>query len=176
MELSTFIPNKNDSNWIVKGDFLMYFKYNNIPVAYIDGNIVYVFLDFKIVKQVSRLIKSLVDKNVEFYFESPEFSNPSADASEYYKKVVTHYLFSYADKNVFKELNHINFDLINNMVRFCDKNNCYDMIKPCYEKVKKSVLNSTMDYYSNKLEYDYPKEIREEFENLYRDIQINKII
>jgi hypothetical protein len=176
MELSTIIPNTSDINWIVKGDFLMYRKYSNIPIAYTEGDTVFIFLDLKVIKVVSRLIKHLVKNNIEFYFDSPEFSNPAADVNEYNTKVVTHYLFSHANKNVFAEFKRINFDLIKNMVSFCDNNNCHDILKPCYERVKKDVLRNELNYYSGKTEHDYPKEIREEFENLYRDIQISRII
>jgi len=176
MELSTLIPNTNDTNWVVKGEYLMYVKYSNIPCAYIDGDVVFIFLDFKIVKPISKLIKHLTNKNIEFYFDSPEFSNPASNAIDYNNKVLTHYLFSHANKNIFKEFKEIEFDLIKNMVSFCDKNNCHEILKPCYEKVKKIVLNKTHDYYQNKIINDFPDEIREDFENLYRDIQINRII
>ncbi len=176
MDLSTLIPNSSDINWIVKGDFLLYKKYSNIPVAYIEDNVVFIFLDLKIVKSISKLIRHLIKNKIEFYFDSPEFSNPSSDASEYNTKVLTHYLYSYSDKNVFKEFKRINFDLIKNMVEFCDRNDCHDSLKPCYEKIKKIVLGTSVDWMSNKTVNDYPDEIRHEFENLYRDIQISRII
>jgi hypothetical protein len=175
MDLNTIIPN-NDQNWIVKGDYLLYKKYSNIPIAYIDENIVYIFLDLKIIKALSKLIKHLVKNNIEFYFESPEFSNPSMDMIEYNDKILTHYLFAFANKNTYKEFAQIKFDLIKNMVNFCDKNKCHDLLKPCYDKVKKIVLSKTLDYYSGKDINNFSDEIREEFENLYRDIQINRII
>lgn len=177
MELSTIIPNINDINWSVKGNFLMYKKYSNIPTAYIDDTgVIFIFLDFRIVKQVSKLVSHVSKMGLEFYFDSPEFSNPSADASEYNKKVLIHYLYSYADKNIFSEFKKIEFDIVKNMVKFCDKNDCHDLLKPCYDEIKKIVLRTTTDYYSNREVNDYPDEIREEFQNLYRDIQISKII
>lgn len=176
MELSTIIPNTSDVNWMVKGDFLMYKKYSNVPVAYVDDGVVFIFLDLKIVKPISRLVKHLMSKNIEFYFDSPEFSNPAADANEYNTKVITHYLFAYASKSFFSEFKRIDFDLVKNMTTFCDKNKCHDILKPCYDIVKKSVLRTDFDYYTGKTVWDYPKEIRDEFENLYRDIQISKII
>lgn len=175
ISLNTLIPNTSDS-WIVKGDFLMYTKYSNIPVAYIVDDIVFIFLDFKVVKAISKLIKHLVANNINFFFDSPEFSNPAADTTEYNTKVITHYLFAHANKNIYSEFKKINFDLIKNMVDFCERNNCHDILKPCYDIVKKSVLRKDLDYYTNKTIYDYPSEIREEFENLYRDIQISRII
>lgn len=175
MELNTIIPN-SDINWIIKGDVLMYKKYSNIPVAYIDDDIVFIFLDLKIVKTISRLVEHLMSKNIEFYFDSPEFSNPAADAEEYNTKVITHYLYAYASKGIFNEFKRIDFDLIKNMTAFCDRNNCHGILKSCYDIVKKAVLRSDFDYYAGKTVWSYPEEIREEFENLYRDIQISRII
>jgi hypothetical protein len=154
----------------------MYVKYTKLPIAYIEDDIVYIFLDLKAVKQISKIVKHLVERNIEFYFSSPEFSNPSADISDYNNKILMHYLFSYADKGAFKEFKRINFDLIKNMVDFCEKNDCHALLKGCYDKVKKTVMVGHHDYYSSSDFYNYPLEIRDEFENLYRDIQINRII
>lgn len=175
IKLEDLIPTR-DSNWQIKGEYLLYKKYANIPVAYIEDSVVYIFLDLKIVNQISKLIRHLSSKRIEFYFDSPEFSNPSTDLKDHDRKVILHYLFSYAHQSIFIEFRKIQFDLIKNMVQYCDKNNCVDLLKDAFESTKLIVQRGYHDFYTNKMKYDYSKEIREEFENLYRDIQISRII
>ena len=47
MDLNSLIPDNSDK-WSVKR-FLMFKKYENIPVCFIEDDIVYVFLDNKII-------------------------------------------------------------------------------------------------------------------------------
>ncbi len=174
MELNKLIPN-NNSKWIVKGNFLMFKKLEFIPVCYIEDDIVYVFLDARLTKQTIAITKHLMSFKVEFYFTTPEASNPKG-VSEINYKVIKHYLMSYAKKEFFFGFRQINFDLIQNMVKWTDKENCFDLVKNIYLEVLKKVNNETWDYYSNRKFYDYQSEIREEFQSLYRHIQISKII
>ena len=84
-----------DSNWLVKGNFLMYKKYVNIPMCFIEDDIYYVFLDVKLTKQVLKLTKALMKSGVEFYFTTPEYSNPKVEIDD--NLVISHYLFRYQD-------------------------------------------------------------------------------
>ena len=100
MELSDLIPD-NSSNWSVKNDFLMFKKIQNIPTCFISNdNIVYVFLDVRIYKQVLKLTSLLVDKGIEFYFTIPEISNPKG-VEDLNDTTVLHYLHSYSKKEFF---------------------------------------------------------------------------
>ena len=177
MDLNTLIPNIKDERWNVKGKYLRYKKYTNIPVAHIspDG-VIFIFLDLRIVRAIGILIAHLVNIGVEFYFEPPDMSNPSDDRKDYHKRVIKHYLYSYADKFMYRNLKKINYDLIKNMVRFCDEYDCHDHLKESFEEIKRIVMRTDIDWYTNQKVFDYPEEIRTDFENLYRDIQINKII
>ena len=75
MELSDFIPDGSDA-WKVGKNQLTYKKYVNIPICYIEDDTVYVFLDKRIVKPVLKITKKLIELDVEFYFTTPELSNP----------------------------------------------------------------------------------------------------
>jgi hypothetical protein len=175
LDLNTLIPNV-DQNWNISGRFLRYKKYANIPVAYIDDDIVYVFFNLKIKRQIVKVIKHIMSISVEFYIDSPEFSNPAKSIHNQNSKVISHYLFSYSDMALNTMFKEIGFDIIKNLVLFCEKNNCIDLLKVEFEKMKKIILHSYYDYYTSRTNYDYPIEIREEFENLYRDIQISRIV
>ncbi len=178
MELNDLIPLKfrpHDCDWLVKGNYLMYKKYEHVPVAFIDDDIVYIFLENKIQRQILKLTKWVIDSGYKFYFTTPELSNPKG--VEYLnEKVITHYLFSYAQKPFYIGFKKMEFDLIKNMVDWCIKENCSDLIKDCYEVVLKKVNNSYFDYYAGKDISDYDNEIRDDFRTLYRDIQINMIL
>lgn len=174
MDLNDLIPNSNNS-WIVKGRYLMFRKIEHIPVCYIEDDIVYVFLDARIFKSIISITKHLMSLGVNFYFTTPEASDPKG-VLDYNKKVVYHYLISYAKDNFFYGFKKIEFDLIDNLVKWTDKENCFDLVKDSYNKVVKKVNNQSWDYYSNKKHFDYCLEIRVEFQSLYRHIQISKII
>ena len=73
-------------------------------------------------------------------------------------------------------LKNLLFDLIHNMVKWTEKDNCFDLVKNNYESINKKVNTKHTDYYNNSEFYDFDKEIREDFQSLYRDIQINKIL
>jgi hypothetical protein len=177
MDLNSLIPDKFkfNSNWVVKANFIMIKKYEHIPICFIEDDIAYIFLDAKISKQVLFLTEHLVEQNIDFYFTSPALSNPKG-VDDYENLVIRHYLLSFSNKKFYDGFKKIEFDLIRNMVKWCDKENCHDLVKENYDDVLKDVFRKHYDYFSNIERYDYEIEIREEFQTLYREIQINKII
>ena len=62
------------------------------------------------------------------------------------------------------------------MVIYCKDNKCLDLIKEIYENVNKQIQKGWYDHYTNKEIHDIPKHIREEFNSLYRDIQLSQIL
>lgn len=180
MDLNNLIPHKFrhlNNSWVVKGKFLMFKKYEHIPVCFVDDNVVYVFLENKIPLIIVKLVKHLLEMNVEFYFTTPELSHPKGVfTDDYQDKVIRHYLYSYAQVHFFTAFKKIDFDLIDNMVKWTDKEECFHKVKSNYELISKKVERKEYDYYSGKYSFYYKKEIREEFNSLYRHIQISKII
>lgn len=175
MELSDLIPDRSE-NWIVKNNYLMYKKYVNIPVCYIgDDDAIYIFLDNKIHNVLFKLVKHLMKMDIDFYFTSPLMSNPRGIDNPN-NEIIKHYLYSYSQKEFFHGFKKIGFDLIHNMVKWSEKSNSYDLIKPNFVIILKDVIGSHYDYYTNKNIFNYPEEIREDFQTLYRDIQISKIL
>ena len=165
----------NSGNWLVKGKFLMYKKYVNIPICFIEDDVYYVFLDVKLPKQVLKLTKELMKMNVEFYFTTPEYSNPKTKLN--HNLVISQYLFAYSRPQYFYGFDKIGFDLIRNFTHWMEKEKCFHLLKENYDSILKKVVNRNWyDYYSNTHIYDCELDIREEFSVLYRDIQINRII
>jgi hypothetical protein len=176
MILSELIPNNSD-NWSFDDNFIYWKKYQKIPICFIDNDIVYVFLDNRLPKPVIKLVSFLTDKKLKFYFTIPELSNPSGVFEEdYHQLVIRQYLFSYSQKEFFYGFEKINFDLIKNLTDWTIENNCFNKIKPIFDSIKKTVLRKNYDWYSKKENFDYDLKIREDFQSLYRQIQINQII
>jgi len=179
MELSNLIPLKFiptiECSWVVKNRFLMYKHYEHIPVAFIEDNVVYIFLDNKIPRQILKLTKWIMGLGCEFYFTTPQLSDPTG-VEDIQRTVITHYLHCYIQEHFFNGFRKIDFDLIKNMVDWCIKEKCSELIKECYDLTLPKVNRTDYDYYSNKHTFEYKDEIREDFKTLYRDIQINMIL
>ena len=185
MELSDIQYFMSDNNfvtdinpiWVVKGKFLMFKKYEHIPVCYIEDDIVYVFLDAKITKHIIKLTNHLVKNKIEFYFTSPEMSNPKGiNKLDYHDEIIKHYLTLYSNKDFYYGFKKIEFDLIDNMVKWTMKENCFNSIKDNLEIIKKRILKKEYDYYTNKLYYNYDEMIREDFNSLYRHIVLSRFV
>jgi hypothetical protein len=175
MELSDLIPD-GSAAWKVGKNQLTYKKYVNIPICYIgEDGVVYVFLDKRISKQVLKITKRLVWLGVEFYFTTPELSNPKG-VEDHKNAIILHYFRSYIQKEFFEGFEMIQFDLIHNMTKWAGKEDCFNLIKENYEEIKKIVNRQEYDYYSNIKKYEYPQEIRDDFDRIYREIQINRIL
>ena len=174
MDLNNIIPD-NSSNWIVRGEFLFYKKLSLIPVCTIIDDIYYVMLDGKCHKAILKLTKKIMKMDVEFYFTTPLLASPKS-IENFNQKVLENYIHNYTNKHFFHGFKNIDFDLIHNMVKWTEKQNCFDLVKEIYDKYQKLVNQEYYDYYSNRSFYPYDEEIRQAFVGLYRDIQLSKIL
>ena len=174
MELSDFIPDRSAA-WKVGKRQLTYKKYVNIPICFIEDEIVYVYLDKRIVKAVLKLVKKLVDMKVKFYLTTPELSNPKG-LEDHHNAIIHHYFRSYIQKEFFEGFEKMEFNMIKNMTDWTTKEGCFALIKENYDVVKKIVNEKRYDYYSNTERYEYPQDIRDDFDRVYREIQINQIL
>jgi hypothetical protein len=166
----------NGEGWNISGNFLMFKKLQNIPVCYIKDNIVYIFLDARITKEIIRFTKSLINKGVEFFFTTPTSSNPKGvNKLEY--EILYNYLLSYANSKFFYGFKKINFDLIDNMIKWSKFSNTTHLIKSVYEDVNRKVQSKNWHFiFDTVMNYKYSDEIRDNFNSLYRHIQICKIL
>lgn len=180
MDLNDIIPYKyrqsNDCKWTVSGKFLRYRHFENIPVAYIKDDYVYVLLDARISKKIVEVIKHLIKLNVCFFFTSPKISNPRG-IEDFTNETIRHCLYSYANKNFYHQFKKIpDFDFIKILVKWCIINDCVDEIKNNFDYISEIVSRNFYDYYSKSYLNEYDSEIREEFISLWREIQINMIL
>ena len=174
MELNDLIPNSNKS-WVIKGKFIMFKKVEHIPVCFIEDNIIYVLLDAKIHNPILKITKHLMELEHEFYFTTPLLSIPKG-FDNINSLIIENYFNNYSNKYFFRGFNDIGFDLIYNMVKWTEKEDCFDLVKEIYDKIEKKVNREYNDWYANRKYYEYDEDIRESFRGLYRDIQISKIL
>lgn len=174
MRLIDIIPD-NNSNWSIKSEFIRFKKIENIPVCYIEGDIVYIFLDCRIPKQISKLTSFLINKGIKFFYTTPEVSNPGG-VFDIQNKIIHHYLLSNANRFIRKEFEKIEFSLIDNMVKWCEHEGCFHLIKPALKLVIDRINKNYYDYYSQKDIWDYRSEIRDEYNSMYRDIILSRIL
>lgn len=175
MELSELIPD-NSEGWSIKNNFLMYKKYQNIPVLYIsEDDCVYVFLDVRVYKKILKLTQHLVELGLEFYFMPPELSDPTG-VDDFHELVILHYFSSYSNEKFFNGFKKIDFDLIYNLIKWTEKEKCFDLVKSNLDYIIKKVKRKKFNIYIPGFVDVYKKEIVDEFNGMYLDIQISKIL
>jgi hypothetical protein len=174
MELNKLIPN-NNPNWVIKKKVLTYLRLNHIPLLKKEGDFYYIFLDLRLKKEVIRLVNHLTRLEVKFYFVVPAYSSPKG-VLDFENENIKHYLRCYVDEEFRHLLEKYNYDLIGNLVEWCIEFNVYHLIKENYEDFKERVNAKIADFWSNTFIMKYPVEIRDDYNTLYRQIQINNLL
>jgi hypothetical protein len=148
-------------------------------IEIISDNFLHIYLDLRLVNDVIKVTKNLQKTDYEFYFIPSKMSDPGLRLSddEYLSEIIKNYLRSYSRINFYNGFSKIGFDIIENMVKFCESQNCYHLIKDIYDEVNRDVQKNFYDYYTNSYKFEVESEdIREEYKTLYRQIQLNRII
>lgn len=170
MNLDNIIPNKDDwklSNGIVFKKKLVWMPIMNLRKDYVE-----IYFDNRLHKEVLYLITRMSTN--EFYLISPIFSNPKLQSIEH-KINIENYLANYAKSSFFYGFKKINFNLVENLIRYCKKFDCMTLIRESYDYVNSEVQYEDYDWYSNKKFYTFDEEVRTEFNSLYRQIKIQSI-
>ena len=175
MDLNDLILD-NSADWSISGDMLHYKKYVKIPVCYIDmEEVVYIFLDNRIKRVVVKLVRKLLKMGKPFHFAYPDSYNP-AGIFRYQNKVVYHYLQTYINSDFRSEFLKMDFDYIGNLVKWVQKEECFEVLKEVYDNLKLEVNKQSYQWISGKKEYDYTEEIRDDYNSMWREIQINILL
>ena len=178
MNLSEIIPD-NSQKWIIQKDYLMIQKYAKIPIAYLnDREKVNIFLDIKIRKEILLLVKHLMKLEIPFIFICSVFQNPKkVDEQEFHFLNIKNYLLSYSNAEFYDGFHRIGFDLPKNLTEYTDYYNCFEIVRGVYDEINIQVQKKYDDYYSNQTVYNVKREdIRDDFNSLYRDIQLSRIL
>ena len=70
----------------------------------------------------------------------------------------------------------MDFDYIGNLVKWVQKEECFEVLKEVYDNLKLEVNKQSYQWISGKKEYDYTEEIRDDYNSMWREIQINIIL
>jgi len=175
MDLDSIIPNNSD--WKVSKNRVFKKNIAWIPVFdIIEDNLIYIFLDIRMSKEILKVVKNLQKKDIEFYFISPLFANPGFNG-DFNEVNIKNYLKDYSKSQFYDGFDKIEFDFIGNLIEYCKKENCIELVKDIYLEVNKEVQNKFWDHYANKQYFKTKREdIRETFNQLYRDIQLQQIL
>ena len=175
MDLDSIIPNNSD--WKVSKNRVFKKNIAWIPVFdIIEDNLIYIFLDIRMSKDILKVVKNLQKTDIEFYFISPLFANPGFNG-DFNEVNIKNYLKDYSKSQFYDGFDKIEFDFIGNLIEYCKKENCIELVKDIYLEVNKEVQNKFWDHYANKQYFKTKREdIRETFNQLYRDIQLQQIL
>ena len=175
MDLDSIIPNKSD--WKVSKNRVFKKNIAWIPVFdIIEDNLIYIFLDIRMSKEILKVVNNLQKTDIEFYFISPLFADPGFNG-DFNVVNIKNYLKDYSKSQFYDGFDKIEFDFIGNLIEYCKKENCIELVKDIYLEVNKEVQNKFWDHYANKQYFTTKREdIRETFNQLYRDIQLQQIL
>jgi hypothetical protein len=175
MDLDSIIP--NNSEWKVSKNRIFKKNIAWIPVFdVVEDNLIYIFLDIRMSKDILKVVKNLQKTDIEFYFISPLFADPGF-RGDFNEVNINNYLKDYSKSQFYDGFDKIEFDFIGNLIEYCKKENCIELVKDIYLEVNKDVQNKFWDHYANKQYFKTKREdIRETFNQLYRDIQLQQIL
>jgi hypothetical protein len=175
MDLDSIIPNNGE--WKVSKNRVFKKNIAWIPVFdIVDDNLIHIFLDLRMSKDILKVVKNLQKTDIEFYFISPLFADPGF-RGDFNVVNINNYLKDYSKSQFYDGFEKIEFDFIGNLIEYCKKENCIELVKDIYLEVNKDVQNKFWDHYANKQYFKTKREdIRETFNTLYRDIQLQQIL
>jgi hypothetical protein len=175
MDLDSIIPNNSD--WKISKNRVFKKNIAWIPLLdIIEDNLIYIFLDIRMSKEILKVVKNLQKTDIEFYFISPLFADPGFNG-DFNEVNIKNYLKDYSKSQFYDGFDKIEFDFIGNLIEYCKKENCIELVKDIYLEVNKEVQNKFWDHYANKQYFKTKREdIRETFNQLYRDIQLQQIL
>lgn len=174
MDLDNIIPNNGE--WKVSKNRVFKKNIAWIPIFDIVDNLIYIFLDIRMSKDILKVVKNLQKKDIEFYFISPLFADPGFKG-EFNENNINNYLRSYSKSQFYDGFEKIEFDFIGNLIEYCKKENCIELVKDIYLIINKEVQAKFWDHFVNKQFFRIEREdIRETFNQLYRDIQLQQIL
>lgn len=178
MDWLKFLP--KNIEWKIQHNRIYYRKMAWIPFAYINSSkMVCLYLEPKSSKLILKVTKELMKIKCKFFFISPMLDDPhiQRNTDNIPRLNIENYLKNYAIPVFFDGFDKIGFDIIENLILYCKSTNSFELIKEVLQSVNSEVQSKYFDYYSKKDIYNTKREdIRERFNNLWRDIQIQNLL
>ena len=146
-----------------------------IPVVDVLEDRIRIFLDVRGYKEIIKIVKLFGENNIDFRFISHRFADPGF-SEDFNETNIKCYLKSFVNESFYFGFKKIDFDFIENIVKYCVENECFDMLKEIYTKVNKKTQDTHWTSFNTQIYYIPNEEIRENFNSLYRDIIIKQIL
>jgi hypothetical protein len=174
MELSDLILNDHSEDWKINNNTIFCKKLLYLPVCYVEDGVFYIYLDKRIINQVKKMIKKLMKTDLEFYLTTPRYANPREEIDN--NEVIKSYLYVLLDKKFLAFIEKINFDLLENLILWLNKEDCNELFIDNFNTINKLANESWYDFYTQTKAYAYDISTREYFSTLLRDFQINRLL
>jgi hypothetical protein len=120
------------------------------------------------------MIKKLMKTDLEFYLTTPRYANPREEIDN--NEVIKSYLYVLLDKKFLAFIEKINFDLLENLILWLNKEDCNELFIDNFNTINKLANESWYDFYTQTKAYAYDISTREYFSTLLRDFQINRLL
>ena len=175
--ISDMIPN-NDSNWIIKGNTIYYNYLAKIPILTYEKDNYWVILDRRYTKAFIKMMFFLLKKGVNFYFKSRFINSKDLfDENKIHNFNIRAYLLLLEDANIYKYIKSEKYPYNKILINYIKHFNCMNVFIEELIDVKKELLGSYHDYYSNTKIYTIPnEEIKNMIQSLDRIIKIEYVI
>ena len=169
----------NKSIWKIENNILYIKKvyWSPIMMVHSDGSLLISF-SRNFSKEVIKLIRLIND--YEFYLISPLFfskqSIKNLDETVFHTENLSNYLANFCCLEYYTKFSKIEFNLSVNIVKYCDKYDCFNMINPIWKDLSKTINGNTYDWFSRRYEDNFPDEIKERYSRLMREITICQVL
>lgn len=168
----------NNPNWIVKGNTIYYHHMVNIPILTLEDDIYWLIIDRRATKAFIKMMIFLLKKEIDFYFKSRFFNSKELfDEDKFHNENIKAYILLLEDENIYKMIKSGKYPYNLILIKYLKYFNCINVFSEELQSLKKELLGSYHDYYSNKKIFNIPnEEIRSMIQALDRTIKIEYVI
>jgi hypothetical protein len=173
MDMSRFVPN-GDRGWIIRGDTIYYHHYIDIPLLSKRGDLLFIYIDFRIKRKIFLMIRHLVNLGEEFFFLDPSVWGEICVSD--LSSIIDTYLGAICDEDFFKFITGLDFDFGKNFGKFMETFDCRSLFNQRFEKVKKKI-KPRKNWSTGETYYSIESEcIRDYVSNLGREITLRMLL
>ncbi len=145
-----------------------------IPIYELKNDNVWLYFDYRISKYIYKVIQEFQKRNIEFLLISPVFSNPSEVRDlDFDEENIRNYLTSFTIEDFYFNFERINFNLIDNLVKYTNNRNCFNKIKPIYDDISR--LKSSIYYNWGQSTKEKTDIVRNRFQSIWREIMLSNL-
>ncbi len=139
-------------------------------------NRIFIYLDYRISKYIYKAISEFTKREIEFFFISPRNTDPHINPLDFDTANIFNYLQSFVIEDFYFNFERIKFDLLQNMVKYSHEMNCFEKIKPIYDKLIKEKYMKSIQCSGHHVTKRYKEEIiKNRFINLWREIMLSNL-